>query len=431
MGGRFLIVLLMISLMIGYAPKNVNAAVKFYSLNNDITLVSDTSHNKVLKKGDSFEVVISVSDYGIDYPMKAYVYQYYIPFQGVESDLYKLEATSFTHDDVNHRYIVTMNHTIEEDFDGIWSIFGVEFESDGIFYDTDFKLNESSSYQHFVLNQDNEEHIVFNRYDYRFEVGEKMQLQAILIPALEEKEVEWYSEDNSIVSVDKTGMVTANALGNTTVVAKYNGNEYKFYAHVWEKDEIGNENLQLLNNRATIESTSISDGKVEKGAPFKIGFSILDTDIDHATSAYVNVMLKGSDQQLTQYYKLDVKDFLYDSAYGCYYGTIEGQFDQTGEYTILNYVLKNDRNQSYQITYYENKYKFTVVDSLESSDEPQKEETTTSGVEEQTGETSEQIVTPQTGDSRIPVVIAAVLLVVSACAGVTTVVVQKKKNLNK
>lgn len=54
----------------------------------------------------------------------------------------------------------------------------------------------------------------------QLEIGEKLQLNAVLEPAGIEQTVIWSSQDNAIVTVTQTGEITAVTKGRTTIIAK-------------------------------------------------------------------------------------------------------------------------------------------------------------------------------------------------------------------
>lgn len=443
--GSFLMIVLMITMVFGFVPTKANAAVKYYYLNNEIKLITDTSLNKVLKEGDQYKVEISVSDYGISNPTSAAVYEYNTPYDlGYGADAHSFDATSFRHDEVNHCYIVTLDRTVSDEATGYWYTMGVEFKNDsGISYATNFSRQVMNNYIHYVWKPLNQELLVINRVSCDFVIGEKLQLKAMLLPSLQEVLVEWSSSDESIATVDSNGLVTSKKVGKVTIKAKYNGMEHPFYGYVYNEKEDDYNNMQLLNNRATIISNTMIENKIVQGDQYSITFSVKDDDIEKATSVSANIYYKNEEKNIHKNLKAENVDLSYDSVNRCYIVTIHGSMNDVGDYEINDLMFKNDRNQIYCVGYYKNYYSFTVLPKTAVVDNSNHAEDTTAGVSDpttevasentttaasnQTNETSDQGLAPQTGDSYQPVITSIVLLAVSASVILLAVFVQKKK----
>lgn len=132
--------------------------------------------------------------------------------------------------------------------------------------------------------------LIMDRARVDLSVGETTTLTASAYPAPETPvEVSWASTDESVVTVDENGALTAVGQGFALITATYNGKEACSMVVV-------DCNAHIMTNSAVIRTqpsaTADSLGKLQRGQPFKINSDTLYTDDSgnayYAVSARVN-----------------------------------------------------------------------------------------------------------------------------------------------
>lgn len=213
-------------------------------LKNEVKVITDTVANKALKEGDSYKIQFSVSDEDIGDPKSAKISGDYSAFEVGTNRDGVLNAT-ITHDEANKCYIITSEGNVTAQPLGIWIPRGVTF----IYADGSEKLayldrNDTESNRHYVIDDTIADQLVLN-YQYRdMNIGDSLQLTATLLPSLNAAEVEWFSENENIATVDNTGKVTTKDKGKAFIYARYKDNVYCTTIHV--KGDEGKKQNRLI-----------------------------------------------------------------------------------------------------------------------------------------------------------------------------------------
>lgn len=150
--------------------------------------------------------------------------------------------------------------TAEIDFEGktgnIHFILWVKLTtSSGTYYDC-------SIYSTTVETEKPESSITLNYYEFEIAIGVSFKLEAT---SDSDKKIIWESEDESIATVDQTGMVTAKKIGKTKIIARFEDNSDRVVCDVGVFDQTSNPGDENNNEQKPQGNITIPDSNQNSG----------------------------------------------------------------------------------------------------------------------------------------------------------------------